>query len=391
MPRLSSAAVAGVVCKVLWKRATRVLGLSVLLSLSPAWAADVVTIRENSPTEYTVVEGDTLWDIAGMFLEQPWLWPEVWQINPQIEDPDLIYPGDVIELTYVDGNPVLSLSRGDVPPEVLAEAPAGVRTVRLSPRVRREALEGSNPIPAIPLQLISSYLSGNLVLSEETFEDAPYILGGREGRTLLSLGDDVLARGNWADGVAVYDIVRRGRDLEDPESGDELGVEGLQVGTATLARSDDDQATLTITSNEQDIRVGDRLIPRTGIGLSESYMPIPPPFAVDAAIVSIGTGRTMGGTYDTLIINVGANDRIAVGQLLTVEDQPEVFDDQFGKRNPWQRLKHAFGVENSNEVTFPGEAAAQILIYRVFADASMGLVIDSNRDVRLNDRVVTPR
>src|SRR5688572_19492172 len=102
MPRLSSAAVAGVVCKVLWKRAARVLGLSALLSLSPAWAADVVTIRENSPTEYTVVEGDTLWDIAGMFLDQPWLWPEVWQINPQIEDPDLIYPGDVIELTYVD-------------------------------------------------------------------------------------------------------------------------------------------------------------------------------------------------------------------------------------------------------------------------------------------------
>ncbi len=387
MPRLSSAAVAGVVCKVLWKRAARVLGLSALLSLSPAWAAEVVTIRENSPTEYTVVEGDTLWDIAGMFLEQPWLWPEVWQINPQIEDPDLIYPGDVIELTYVDGNPVLRLSRGDV----LEAAPEGVRTVRLSPQVRREALEGPNPIPAIPLELISGYLSGNVVLSEDSFETAPYILGGREGRELLSAGDDALARGTWANGVAVYDIVRRGRELEDPESGDELGIEGLQVGTATLARSDDDQATLTITSNEQEIRAGDRLIPRTGMGLNESYLPMPPPFAVDAAIVSIGTGRTIGGTYDTLIINVGANDRIAVGQLLTVEDQPEVFDDQFGNRNPWQRLKHAFGVENSNEVTFAGETAAQILIYRVFDDASMGLVLDSNRDVRLNDRVVTPR
>lgn len=385
MPRLSSAAVAGAVCK----KAIRVLGLSALLSLSPTWAADVVTIRENSPTEYTVVEGDTLWDIAGMFLDQPWLWPEVWQINPQIEDPDLIYPGDVIELTYVDGNPVLRLSRADTPPDV--KALAGVRTVRLSPQVRREALEGPNPIPAIPLELISSYLSGNVVLSEDTFEDAPYILGGREGRKLLSAGDDALARGTWADGVAVYDIVRRGRDLEDPESGDELGIEGLQVGTATLTRSDDDQAALTITSNEQEIRAGDRLISRAGIGLNDSYLPTPPPFAVDAAIVSIGTGRTMGGTYDTLIINMGANDRIAVGQLLTVQDQPELLDDQYGQRNPWQRLKHAFGVENANEVTFAGETAAQILIYRVFDDASMGLVLDSNRDVRLNDRVVTPR
>jgi hypothetical protein len=377
MPRLSSAIATGVAGK-----ASRVLGLSALLWLSPAWAAEV-TIRENSPTQYTVVEGDTLWDIAGMFLEEPWLWPEVWQINPQIEDPDLIYPGDVIELAYVDGNPVLRLSRGT--------APEGVRTVRLSPQVRRETLTGPNPIAAIALDEISAYLSGNSIVSEAAFESAPYVLGGRERRGLLAAGDDVLARGTWSDGVAVYDIVRRGRDLEDPDSEEILGVEAVLVGTATLARSDDDQAVLAITTNEQEIRAGDRLLPRLNVALSESYLPTPPAFAVDAAIVSIGTGRQIGGTYDTLVINVGANDRIAVGQLLTVQDSPEVFDDQIGKRSAWQRLKHAFGAERSNEVTFSGENAAQILIYRVFDDASLGLVLDSNRDVRLNDRVVTPQ
>jgi hypothetical protein len=257
--------------------------------------------------------------------------------------------------------------------------------------VRREAVSGPSPIPAIPLDVIAAYLSGDTVLSEAAFADAPYILGGREGRELMGAGDDALARGNWSDGVAIYDIVRRGRDLEDPESGNALGIEALLVGTATLTRSDDDQASLAITSTEQEVRAGDRLIPRLGLGLNASYLPTPPPFAVNAAIVSIGTGRTIGGTYDTLLINVGANDRIAVGQLLTVEDQPEAFDDQIGERSPWQRIKHAFGVENSNEVTFPGETAAQVLIYRVFDNASMGLVIDSNRDVRLNDRVVTPR
>lgn len=385
MPRVSSATVAGAASK-----ASRVLGLSALLWFnpviqSPVLAAEVseVTIREDSPTQYTVVKGDTLWDIAGMFLEEPWLWPEVWQINPQIENPDLIYPGDVIELSYVDGNPVLRLSRGT--------APEGITTVRLSPQVRREALTGPVPIAAIPLGVISAYLSGNSIVSEEEFESAPYVLGGREGRELLAAGDDVLARGIWTDGVALYDIVRRGRDMEDPDSEEVIGVEGLLVGTATLTRSDEDEAVLTITSNEQEVRPGDRLLPRTSIGLSESYLPVPPDFAVDAAIVSIGTGRQIGGTYDTLVINVGANDRIAVGQLLTVQDAPEQFDDQFGERTAWQRLKHAFGAENSNEITFPGENAAQVLIYRVFDDASMGLVLDSNRDLRLNDRVVTPR
>lgn len=378
MPRSSSATATASAARVLG----RVIGISALLWLSPL-SAQEITIREDSPSQYTVVEGDTLWDIAGMFLEEPWLWPEVWQINPQIEDPDLIYPGDVIELAYVDGAPVLRLSRGG--------APEGVRTIRLSPSVRRQDISGSNPIPAIPLEIISAYLSGNTVVSESTFENAPYVLGGREGRELLSTGDDALARGNWTNGVAIYDIFRRGRELEDPDSGDEIGIEGLLIGTATLARSDDDQGVLTITSNEQEIRTGDRLIPRVDITLTDSYLPVPPAFAVDAAIVSIGTGRTIGGTYDTLIINVGARDRIAVGQLLTVQDQADVFDDQVGKRSAWVRIKHAFGVENSNEVSFAGENAAQILIYRVFENASMGLVLDSNRDVRLNDRVVTPR
>jgi hypothetical protein len=148
---------------------------------------------------------------------------------------------------------------------------------------------------------------------------------------------------------------------------------------------------LTITSVEQEVRPGDRLIPRVDITLTESYLPLPPAFPVDAAIVSIGTGRQVGGTYDTLLINVGANDGIAVGQLLTVQDPPEVFDDQIGERSPWQRIKHAFGAEKSNEVTFAGENVAQVLIYRVFDGASMGLVLESSRDLRLNDRVVSPR
>ena len=73
-----------------------------LLWFSPTFG-DMVEINPNNPGTYTVVRGDTLWDIAGTFLNHPWQWPDIWQVNPQIEDPHLIYPGDQVSLTYRDG------------------------------------------------------------------------------------------------------------------------------------------------------------------------------------------------------------------------------------------------------------------------------------------------
>ncbi|HEY0962414.1 MAG TPA: LysM domain-containing protein [Pseudomonadales bacterium] len=339
-----------------------------------------VTIRENSPTQYTVVEGDTLWDIAGMFLEEPWMWPEVWQINPQIDNPDLIHPGDVIELAYVDGQPVLRLSRGD--------APAEIRTVRLSPQIRREPVLG--PIPAIPLDVISAYLRGDSVLSASAYANAPYVLGDREGRRMLVAGNELLARGAWSEGVALYDIVREGPEIPDPDSDESLGLQTTLVGTATLNRADFDQASLTITSNEQEIRPGDRLIPSQPSTLDATLLPAPPMFPVNAAIAGIQNERHVAGTYDTLTLNVGANDGIAVGHLLTVQKPDTVIDDEYTPRSSWQKVKDRFRPGNETDVTFSGEKIASVLVYRVFDEASFGLILESDRDVRQNDRVVRP-
>ena len=74
--------------------------------------AENIALREGHPEEYVVAQGDTLWDISGRFLEKPWLWPQIWQANPQIANPDLIYPGDRITLVFVGGEPRLMLNRG---------------------------------------------------------------------------------------------------------------------------------------------------------------------------------------------------------------------------------------------------------------------------------------
>ena len=55
-------------------------------------------LRDDHPDRYTVVKGDTLWDISARFLDNPWYWPEIWHVNPQVSNPHLIYPGDELAL-----------------------------------------------------------------------------------------------------------------------------------------------------------------------------------------------------------------------------------------------------------------------------------------------------
>ncbi|WP_162949476.1 LysM peptidoglycan-binding domain-containing protein, partial [Pseudomonas aeruginosa] len=84
--------------------------VALLLLAASGLAQAQVDLREGHPDRYTVVRGDTLWDISGKFLRQPWKWPELWHANPQIQNPHLIYPGDTLSLVYVDGQPRLVLN-----------------------------------------------------------------------------------------------------------------------------------------------------------------------------------------------------------------------------------------------------------------------------------------
>jgi len=340
----------------------------------------IIEIRQDSPTSYTVVRGDTLWDIAGRFLEEPWLWPQVWEVNPQIENPDLIYPGDVIELAYVDGQPVLRFGRSEVPSEL--------PTVRLSPQVRRESI--LSPIPPIGLDQISSYLSKDSVVSQINYDAAPYLLAEAMDRLYISRDDKVYARGNWTSGITTFDIVRKGREFLDPVTGRKLGIEALAVGTARLQSISGDKAILSIESNYQEIKSGDRLMPSHNIELQSRYLPTPPTFNVDAAIISIGSGKDIAGLYDSLVFTKGRQEGMEPGQVLVVTKPPRMVIDQHGPKTAWEQFKSAFGRNPGNQLEFPGERVATVLVYQVFDEVSVALVLKSTDVIRLNDRVMNP-
>jgi hypothetical protein len=143
--------------------------------------AQDVAVRSDHPDEYVVVKGDTLWDISGRFLDKPWQWPAIWHANPQIENPHLIYPGDVISLVYIDGVPQLRLSRG------------GADTVKLSPSIR--IVDRDDAIQAIPFESIEPFVRDLRVLSPSEFEGLPYVIANQEDRMNATYSDTTYVRG----------------------------------------------------------------------------------------------------------------------------------------------------------------------------------------------------
>jgi len=106
--------------------------------------ADELKLAKNAPTSYVVKKGDTLWDISAKFLQQPWLWPKLWRINPDIENPHLIYPGEELNLVYdAQGRPMLV---------------KGKPALKWSPKVRT-SLKDQNPVETISLNVLSPFVN----------------------------------------------------------------------------------------------------------------------------------------------------------------------------------------------------------------------------------------
>lgn len=341
-------------------------------------AADVA-LKADYPARYTVVKGDTLWDIAARFLKNPWQWPEIWKLNERIKNPHLIYPGDVIALRYVNGKPELTLLRneklGTAPAssEPAAEAPARP-TVKLSPRIHTEPLEKA--IPTIPPNAIAPFLTQPLVVSEHELQKAGYVTTGLDDRIALGNTSEFYARGLTDTTQEFYQIFRRGKPILNPNNPEDiLGYEAVYLGDAKRLQSGD-PAKLVVTRVKQEIIPGDRLIASTRKPALPYYYPRPPKTKVEGKVLSalsdIATVEL--GTHSIITINLGAREGVEEGNVLRVLYHVGSHKDPV-TREPYQ---------------LPDEQAALIMVFRVFERLSYALVMNANRPVHILDTVVSP-
>lgn len=343
------------------------------LLLSLPLAAANVELNPDHPQQYEVVRGDTLWDISGRFLKYPWHWPELWSVNSYIENPHLIYPGDLLTLVYRDGRPVLELTRGST-------------AYKMSPGVREIELEKA--ISTIPLDEIRAFLTRPRVLDEGELSAAPYIVAGSEERLISGSGDIVYARGVEEENGKHYSVFLKGKTYTDPETQEILGYEAIYKG-AGLITANGDPATLLLKETTQEVLTGDRLLPVVEDDYEMNFFPRRPEGDVNGQIISVFNGVSQVGQYQIVVLNRGDRDALEVGHVLSVHQLGSTVIDPVisGREDETYFNTHNKGVDRNQTVKLPDEYAGVAMVFKIFEKVSYAIVMKATRAIHINDKV----
>ena len=362
--------------------------LIIVLFLSSASfsRADEVQLKPDHPERYTVVKGDTLWDISARFLKSPWMWPKIWKINQEIKNPHLIYPGDVIVFRMVDGKPELSVLRKETVtapglpslPEsaqerepAAAATPADDRTVKLQPQVHSEPLDAA--IPTIPPNAIMPFLTRPLAVGENELEEAGYITTGLDDRIALGNGSQFYARRLKDEGSEYYQIVRPGKPIRHPDTGELLAYEAVYLGNAHRLETGD-PSKLVVTEVKQEIIPTDRLVEAPSKVSLPYYYPHAPKTQVAGRIVSALNAVDEIGPLTVIGITLGTREGVEEGDVLRVMRHAGMHKD------PVTRQRYQL----------PDEKSALVMVFRTYEKMSYALVMTATQPVHMLDTVVTP-
>lgn len=327
-----------------------------------------LSLRKDVPPRYVVQEGDSLWRIANQYLENPWEWKELWRANPDIQNPNQLYPGAVLLLDYYQDKPYIRvLSNG---------------TIKLSPNMRSSA--NNIAIPAVPLEDIRPFLDESLILDEDVLSRAPYIVGVMGEHMVGGQGDVAYVKGlhpspQMPQGSTIaYSIFRSGANYVHPITKELLGYKAGLVGYGELIAGGD-PASILLTSIKEGIKKRDNVLINNSPELDLYFAPQTPPHRVKGFIIDMPdgmpTGNNQAAVGSIIVVSLGAVDGMSAGDVLGIYAKRLVVKDPKNRLVP---------------IGLPPERLGEAMIFRAFTKASFALIVRSTRAVYLLDTVTNP-
>lgn len=333
-----------------------------------------IRIKTSHPHQYVVKKGDTLWDISSQFLRDPWFWPEIWHKNRQVENPHLIYPGDVLTLIYVDGQPQIAVNE-QPSTRTTQTSDQPLRVVKLSPSIRKQGLDAS--VVTIPGDAIRQFLTKPRVVTKEELDSAPYILASDDNHLIMGQDNTIYIRGELDKERVRFTVFRPGEELIDPESQEVFGYEAIYAGEAHI-KEYGDPAIGMLTSTEREVLIGDRLLPVDKSKIDNLYYPRAPDRDVKGQIISLFDALFGIAKFQVAVINRGTRDGLEVGHLLETQTAGDTVKDRFS-------------LKERGNITLPDKRSGLMMVFLTFDKVSYGLIIESTLVISNHDVVVTPQ
>ncbi len=364
----------------MFERTRTVLAVAML---TVATYATAVEVNGGHPDTYVVQKGDTLWDISARFLKKPWLWPEIWQANPQVKNPHLIYPGDVLSLAYLD--------------RVVAK-----------PGPRQEA-----PLNAIPLAQVEPFLKQMSVVDE--IKSLPHVVALEDNRLRATAGQVAYVMNlqgaevgqRWAvvRPTVRFALPKPSEDLTangdvTPGSGnvwksfiapskrkETLGYELAKVNVGTIVKLPDGQsevATLALQDlgGGREVRPGDRLVPVEANPYDLQFFPHVPAAqteGLEIRVLAVTDMFTAGGPRDVIALSAGSADGIDNGTVVSLWRNSRHVANRM--KFPGSSRMDDSLTSGAGRVSLPEEYAAHAMVFRTFDKVSYALVMEGKKPV----------
>ncbi|MCL1143871.1 LysM peptidoglycan-binding domain-containing protein [Shewanella gaetbuli] len=338
--------------------------------------ADTLTLKAGHPDTYIVKKGDTLWDISGYFLKDPWRWPKLWGVNPQIANPHLIYPGDRLTLVFIDGQPRL------------------VKKQHIKKGVEGRIVPKDGAIPAIDLALIQPYLVQNRVVAQEWLDEQPMVLSGESPSKHHILGDVVYVNADMPVGqkVAIY---QPGREFSDTETGEDLGREVILTASGRVT-ANGDVSKVELLSNLRETKIGYAVVPVEDDALMSAYfLPTAAELDVPAHVLATASQNREAGKLEVVYLDKGLAAGVQPGHVFAIyRDGEEVVLDNSGTpvrpvdRSTYDKL--VAHISDDKVFKVPDVYHGNLMVFKVFDKTSLGLIMQSDRAVRVKDKLITP-
>jgi hypothetical protein len=304
------------------------------------------------------MRGDTLWDIASRFLQNPWCWPQVWALNrDQIRNPHWIYPGQTIVFDRQLG--ILRIAAAD-------QSSGSANIEKMSPALRSEALPAASPVPFMNPRLLAVAAHYRLVRAAD-IAGAPRILGFSESRRIASAGDIALVDGRIPS-PQTLDVVRALNPVMDPDDGTVLGVPLLRVGRARHVSSDSLHR-FEILEADSELMAGDLLLTAEAWPVPELYPHAAAP--IDGKVAAVLQESRWASQHDVVAINRGQRNGLDVGSVVRVM-RPVRIGGHDARSNP------------------PSQSVAALLLFAVFERTAFALVMRSSDVFSAGDAIATP-